>query len=92
VAPHSEGREFPHLSDRGRTIVEKALFDCLSRPVFFEHAVDLVQRRVAEKIQSGERTQEEIRRLIQAEVRVLSQEMEIRFMRTGQLSFGNAND
>jgi hypothetical protein len=50
VAPHSVESEFLLLMDKYRGIVEKAGFDRLGRPSFFDAAVNLILGRVAQEL------------------------------------------
>jgi len=87
VAPHSEGCEFSQEIVKYRGIVEEAVFDCFGRPSFFGEVVE-VQRRVGETLKHvnpNTRTEEEFRRLIQVEARLLASEMEVQFSETGIL-------
>lgn len=64
------------------------MFDCFGRPSFFGEVVEVVQRRVGETLQHlnpNTRTEEEFRRLIQVEARLLACEMEVQFSQTGIL-------
>ena len=83
VAPHSEGCEFSQEIVKYRGIVEEAVFDCFGRPSFFGEVVEVAQRRVGETLKHlnpNTRTEEEFRRLIEVEARLLAREMEVQFL------------
>jgi hypothetical protein len=96
LAPDSIDSEFPQV-EKYRGIVEEALFDRLGRPSFFDEAVEVVQRRVAVRMeQHGIANRKStscpfapqgdwIRGVAAREARRLVSEIELRFVETGKL-------